>query len=72
MPTSIKFKNIHNNLKQRRASNGSNILTNPSVFLMYSNLTDVIKVNQYVSFGEGNGTPLQYSCLENPEEPGRL
>ena len=27
-----------------------------------------------VSFGEGDGTPLQYSCLENPwtEEPGRL
>ena len=26
------------------------------------------------SLGEGNGTPLQYSCLENPmtEEPGRL
>ena len=25
-------------------------------------------------FREGNGTPLQYSCLENPwtEEPGRL
>ena len=25
-------------------------------------------------FGEGNGTPLQYSCLENPMdgEPGRL
>ena len=25
-------------------------------------------------FGEGNGTPLQYSCLENPwtEEPGGL
>ena len=24
--------------------------------------------------GEGNGNPLQYSCLENPriEEPGRL
>ena len=25
--------------------------------------------------GEGNGTPLQYSCLENPmdrENPGRL
>ena len=28
----------------------------------------------YGAFGEGNGTPLQYSCLENPwiEEPGRL
>ena len=29
------------------------------------------------SVGEGNGNPLQYSCLENPmdfpmEEPGRL
>ena len=26
------------------------------------------------AFGEGNGNPLQYSCLENPwtEEPGRL
>ena len=26
------------------------------------------------SFGEGNGNPLQYSCLENPmdKEPGRL
>ena len=27
-----------------------------------------------LELGEGNGTPLQYSCLENPwmEEPGRL
>ena len=26
------------------------------------------------SLGEGNGNPLQYSCLENPmaKEPGRL
>ena len=26
------------------------------------------------SSGEGNGNPLQYSCLDNPmtEEPGRL
>ena len=22
------------------------------------------------SFGEGNGTPLQYSCLENPMDGG--
>ena len=22
-------------------------------------------------FGEGNGTPLQYSCLENPMDGGR-
>ena len=25
-----------------------------------------------IIFGEGNGTPLQYSCLENPMEPGGL
>ena len=23
-----------------------------------------------VGFGEGNGTPLQYSCLENPVDGG--
>ena len=26
-------------------------------------------MSQY-SFGEGNGTPLQYSCLENPMDRG--
>ena len=31
-------------------------------------------VKNLPAVGEGNGTPLQYSCLENPwtEEPGRL
>ena len=24
----------------------------------------------YSSYGEGNGTPLQYSCLENPMDGG--
>ena len=24
----------------------------------------------FVVFGEGNGTPLQYSCLENPMDGG--
>ena len=23
-----------------------------------------------ISYGEGNGTPLQYSCLENPMDGG--
>ena len=26
--------------------------------------------NQNTNFGEGNGTPLQYSCLENPMGEG--
>ena len=34
----------------------------------------VNKAEVDVFLGEGNDTPLQYSCLENPwtEEPGRL
>ena len=33
-----------------------------------------VMTNSDSIFGEGNGTPLQYSCLENPwtEEPGGL
>ena len=33
-----------------------------------------IMTNPDIIFGEGNGTPLQCSCLENPwmEKPGRL
>ena len=32
---------------------------------MFTNLIVVI-----ISFGEGNGTPLQYSCLENLMDRG--
>ena len=27
-------------------------------------------VSSKMPFGEGNGTPLQYSCLENPMDRG--
>ena len=35
---------------------------------------NVIYTYTHMYIGEGNGTPLQYSCLENPwtEEPGVL
>ena len=29
--------------------------------ILYENLGEIV-----YSFGEGNGNPLQYSCLENP------
>ena len=29
-------------------------------------------VSTYMSIGEGNGTPLQYSCLENPMDGGAM
>ena len=31
---------------------------------------DFINKHNLQQFGEGNGTPLQYSCLENPMDGG--
>ena len=32
--------------------------------------TDINKRKVYRAIGEGNGSPLQYSCLENPMDGG--
>ena len=37
-----------------------------TAFLNLSSYKDI----SHVGFGEGNGTPLQYSCLENPMDGG--
>ena len=39
-------------------------------FSLYSNTNLSIKLSLITFFGEGNGTPLQYSCLENPMDGG--
>ena len=40
-------------------------------FLIYVSDFTWIRIDYFrVSFGEGNGTPLQYSCLENPMDGG--
>ena len=31
---------------------------------------DYLSMFLYIYIGEGNGTPLQYSCLENPMDGG--
>ena len=33
-------------------------------------VTDFILGSSKISAGEGNGNPLQYSCLENPRDRG--
>ena len=38
-------------------------------FITYS-LLKIINSSLMHTFGEGNGTPLQYSCLENPMDGG--
>ena len=49
-------------------------IMNNSCLLLYwsSSLTpgSTVKATLAVSDGEGNGTPLQYSCLENPMDRG--
>ena len=42
--------------------------------LLWSKLQTLLGFHSFFHWGEGNGTPLQYSCLENPmaEEHGRL
>ena len=42
----------------------------PPSIRVFSNEMDTIKDEATVSNGEGNGTPLQYSCLENPMDEG--
>ena len=38
--------------------------------LLCDDCTERILVHSYLPGGEGNGTPLQYSCLENPMDVG--
>ena len=51
---------------------GSNTLTPISVFqqLLPNSPLLINYTSTASSFGEGNGTPLQYSCLENPMDGG--
>ena len=45
-----------------------------TVLCQWSNLSWLFNMLSRFVIGKGNGTPLQYSCLENPwmEQPGRL
>ena len=47
---------------------------NITVIQLYAPTRNAEEAETEWFYGEGNGTPLQYSCLENPwmEEPGGL
>ena len=45
-------------------------MTNLDSIFKSRDITLPIKVGLVKSMGEGNGTPLQYSCLENPMDGG--
>ena len=49
---------------------GRKIMTNLNSILKSRDITLPKKVRLVKAIGEGNGTPLQYSCLENPKDGG--
>ena len=40
------------------------------LYIIIYKIIYIIYINIYIFIGEGNGTPLQYSCLENPMDRG--
>ena len=51
----------------------SSYLSHSSLFCLEAGhlMTEVnLHLKKYIPVGEGNGTPLQYSCLENPMDGG--
>ena len=49
---------------------GRKVMTNIYSILKSRDITLPTKVCLVKAVGEGNGTPLQYSCLENPMDGG--
>ena len=49
---------------------GRKAMTNIDSILKSTDITLLTKVCLVKAIGEGNGTPLQYSCLENPMDGG--
>ena len=49
---------------------GRKVMTNLDSILKSRNITLTIKIRLVKTTGEGNGTPLQCSCLENPRDRG--
>ena len=55
---------------KRRLLLGRKVMTNLDNILKSKDITLPTKVHLAKAITEGNGTPLQYSCLENPMDGG--
>ena len=49
---------------------GRKVMTNLDSIIKSRDITLPTKVHLVKAIGEGNGNPLQYSCLENPRDRG--
>ena len=63
-----RWENIARELKAQKAESNSTVIRLLKYFLKCTKSVS-LKLNR-VEDGEGNGTPLQYSCLENPMNGG--
>ena len=64
-------KNVAGNQKQKKLLSAyQGIITLIALHIFFLNNLYVFCFNLPGSFGEGNGKPLQYSCLENPMDGG--
>ena len=57
-------------LRRKAMTNLENILKNRDITLPTNVCLVKAKFFPVVIYGEGNGNPLQYSCLENPVDRG--
>ena len=55
---------------KRRLLLGRKVMTNLDSIIKSRDITLPTKVHLVKAMGEGNGNPLQYSCLENPMDGG--
>ena len=60
----------HSHEIKRRLLLGRKVMTNLDSILKSKDITLPTKVRLVKAIGEGNGIPLQYSCLENPMDGG--
>ena len=51
-------------------NNASSCKTSCGFNVFWDNFQRSFKTSQVIGYGEGNGNPLQYSCLENPVDRG--
>ena len=76
MDCSPPGSSVHGILQARVLDWGATAFSDLHVYYIIPQLTVFLKATIFIYFcfkvllGEGNGTPLQYSCLENPMDGG--
>ena len=68
LATGLEKVSFHSNLKERQCQRMLQLLHNCTHLTMWEDTSSIPGSGR--SSGEGNGNPLQYSCLENPMDRG--